>query len=453
MMSLNASESTEKDIERKQNLLITKGESNLSILRRFGVAIDQTLIKGFTPGLFVTVMGPGVSSCILYNFPYPSRWLEICGCIMFGVAVIFLIATLTCFVVSLWRYPKKFASYTSDPKTAPYMGCLSMGYNTLVNFLYFLTENWAIGIFVLWWISVILALYTAFIVFYSSFLAKQKSKSNYLDPKDLHTTLLLPMVTLIVSASSANLFALELPSVNLQIMTMIISYIMWSIGIMMATIIISVHYWRLFVFKIPPTNLIFTTFLPSGVCGQSSYFILLFGNNIYKLLVKHHDTLLSSHFLHIPGYMDISSVNTLEISISMGQVVLITAAMVGLFLLSFGYFCTYVAVISCISKIPPFTNNYNLEYAYNPLSQNPFTRIFTGFIAFNRTYWAMTFPLGTMALSNHQLAENFGGLEAFRVMATIYDVALLVITVGCICGVVYKIICFSKCVFNGTDYK
>lgn len=78
---------------------------------------------------------------------------------------------------------EKFASYTSDPKTAPYMGCLSMGYNTLVNFLYFLTENWAIGIFVLWWISVILALYTAFIVFYSSFLAKQKSKSNYLDPK------------------------------------------------------------------------------------------------------------------------------------------------------------------------------------------------------------------------------------------------------------------------------
>ena len=65
----------------------------------------------------------------------------------------------------------------------------------------------------------------------------------------------------------------------------------------------------------------------------------------------------------------------------------------------------------------------------------------------------MTFPLGTMALSNHQIAENFGGLEAFRVMATIYDVALSFITVGCICGVVYKIICFSKCVFNGRDYK
>lgn len=345
MMSFNTSESTEKDFKRKQDLLISKKESNLNILRRIGIAIDQTLIKGFTPGLFVTVMGPGVSSCILYNFPYPARWLEICGCIMFGVAVMFLIATLTCFVVSLWRYPKKFASYTSDPKVAPYMGCLSMGYNTLVNFLY-LTENWTIGIFVLWWVSVVLALYTAFVVFYSSFLAKQKSRSNYLDPKDLHTTLLLPMVTLIVSASSANLFALELPSVNLQIMTMIISYIMWSIGIVMATIIISVHYWRLFVYKIPPTNLIFTTFLPCGVCGQSSYFILLFGNNIYKLLVKHHDTLLSSHYLYIPGDIDKSSINTLELGISMGQVVLI----IGLFLLSFGYFCTYVAVVSCISK-------------------------------------------------------------------------------------------------------
>lgn len=346
-MSLNTSESTEKEFKRNQDLLICNEEgSNLSIFRRFGTAVDQTLIKGFTPGLFVTVMGPGVSSCILYNFPYPARWLEICGCIMFGVAVIFLIATLTCFVVSLLRYPKKFTSYISDPKVAPYMGCLSMGYNTLVNFLYFLTENWTIGIFVLWWISVVLALYTAFIVFYCSFLAKQKSRPNYLDPKDLHTTLLLPMVTLIVSASSANLFALELPSVNLQIMTMIISYIMWSIGIVMATIIISVHYWRLFVYKIPPTNLIFTTFLPCGVCGQSSYFILLFGNNIYKLLVKHHDTLLSSHYLYIPGDIDKSSINTLELGISMGQVVLI----IGLFLLSFGYFCTYVAVVSCISK-------------------------------------------------------------------------------------------------------
>ncbi|CUM46506.1 uncharacterized protein AC631_04795 [Debaryomyces fabryi] len=452
-MSLKSSESNERNF-KGSDFPISREESNPSVLKRFGHEIDQTLIKNFTPGLFVTVMGPGVSSGILYNFPYPAKWLEVCGCIMFGIAVIFLIATFTCFVASLLRYPQKFASYTSDPNVAPYMGCLSMGYNTLVNFLYYLTgKNWTIGIFVLWWITVALALYTSFIVFYCSFLAKQKSRSNYLDPKDLHTTLLMPMVTLIVSASTANLFALDLPSVSLKVTTMIISYIMWSTGIMMAGIIICVHFWKLFVYKIPPTNLIFTTFLPCGVCGQSSFFILLFGNNVHKLLVEYHQTLLLSHYLHIPDGIDISSLNTLEIGISMGQVALIITAMIGLFLLAFGYFCTYIAVISSISKIRPFTKHYNVDCAYNPSSPNPFTRLFRGFIAFNKTYWAMTFPLGTMALSNHQIAESFGGLEAFRIIATMYDVSLVFITIGCICGVVYKIIRFSNCVFKGISYK
>lgn len=423
-------------------------------MRRLMYAIDQKLVKGFTPAYFVTVMGTGISSGILYNFPYPARWLEICGYIMFGIGVILFFVLVACYIVCVIRYPENFKAYHNDPAVAPYMGCLPMGYNTLLNFLYYLTgTGWIIGIWVLWWISVVLSLYTACVVFYSTFLAKRKSSANYLDPKELNATLLLPIVTLTVAASSGNLFALDLPSVSFQIITMVVSYILWSNAITLAVIIITVYYWKMFVYKIPPTNLVFTSFLPVGVVGQGAFGIILLGNNMYRLIIQHHDTVLSSHYMHFPKGMDLSSVSTLGIGISVAQVVLIMTAMVCLFLISFGYFSTYIAVVSCISKIRPFTKNYNPDCAYNPSNLNSYKRLLTGLIAFNKTYWAMTFPLGTMVLSNNELSKAFGGLRAFRVIATAYAMTSLVITCGCICGVIYKVVYFAKYTLYGTNYE
>ena len=94
-----------------------------------------------------------------------------------------------------------------------------------------------------------------------------------------------------------------------------------------------------------------------------------------------------------------------------------------------------------------------MDCAYNSTSLNRIKKLLTGLIAFNRTYWAMTFPLGTMVLSNNELSKSFGGLRAFRVIATMYAVALLIITIGCICGVIYKIVCFAKYTLYGTCYE
>lgn len=131
----------------------------------------------------------------------------------------------------------------------------------------------------------------------------------------------------------------------------------------------------------------------------------------------------------------------------------IATAMMSLALISFGYFSTYIAIVSSISKIRPFTKNYNLDYAYNPSNLNPFKRMFTGLISFNKSYWAMTFPFGTMAICCNELSKIFGGLKAFRVIATIYAVALLIVTIGCICGVVYKIVYFAKYAIYNTNYE
>ena len=453
-MSSNATAKTNKSFERESALAIYERDSNDSIIRRVSFAVDQKLIKGFTPAYFGSVMGSGVSSCVLYKFPYPSKWLEICGCIMFGIGVALLLVTIACFIVSILRYPKNFAAYHSDPTIAPFVGGLPMGINTLINFLYYLTEKkWIIGIWVLWWISVVLALYTGCIVFYSAFLAKRTSSSNYLNPKDIHAAFLMPSVAFTVSASTANLLVADLPSLNLQVITLIISYIMWSNGIILTLIILSIYYWKLFIHRIPATNLVFTSFLPAGAVGQGAFCINLFGNNVYDLMIKHSDSIFSSHYLHFPVELDLSSVDSLSVGTSVGLVVLITTAMISLALISFGYFSTYIAVVSSVSKIYPFTKNYNLDYAYNPSTLNPFKRKFTGLIAFNKSYWAMTFPFGTMTICCNELSKTFGGLKAFRVIATIYAVALLIVTIGCICGVVYKILCFAKYAIYNTNYE
>ena len=85
MLSSNATAETNKNSEREQDVVIYERESNNNITGRLSFAVDQKLIKGFTPAYFGAVMGTGVSSCVLYKFPYPSRWLEICGCICLGL--------------------------------------------------------------------------------------------------------------------------------------------------------------------------------------------------------------------------------------------------------------------------------------------------------------------------------------------------------------------------------
>ncbi|CUM46507.1 uncharacterized protein AC631_04794 [Debaryomyces fabryi] len=454
MLSSNATGETHQSSEREKDLEIYVRDLKGSIIGRLCYEVDQKLIKGFTPAYFGTIMGIGVSSCVLYKFPYPSRWLEICGCIIFGVGVAFFLVIIICFVAFVLRYPKKFAAYTCDPAIAPFMGGLPMGFNTLINFVYYLTgKEWIIGVWVLWWMSVILALYTGCVVFYAAFIAKKESSSNYLNPKDINAALLMPNVAFTVSASTGNLLVVDLPSLNLQIITMIVSYILWSSGIILTFIILSIYYWKLFVHKIPATNLVFTSFLPAGAVGQGAFCINLFGNNMNNLIVQHHTTILSSHYLHFPGELDLSSVDTLGVGISIGQVALLMTAMMCLSLISFGFFSTYIAIISSISKIRPFTKNYNLDHTYKPSTLNSFTNLFTGFIKFNKSYWAMTFPLGTMAISCNELSKSFGGLKTLQVIATIYAVALLIVTIGCIFGVMYKIGYFANYALYGTNYE
>lgn len=318
------------------------------------------------------------------------------------------------------------------------MGCYAMGYNTIVNYIYLLTgKSWIIGTYCLWWIAVILSLYCSLIVFFFALISKHKNTTKKLDPANLHATLLLPIVTLTVAASLGNIFALDLPTNNLIFSTMIITYILWSVAISMAFVIIAVYFWKLFVHKIPATGAVFTLFLPVGVLGQGAYCIGLFGSNMYKFINENADSLSLLNVTYIGSEAAMEETKK-QLPLIIGSVILYSSTMMSLFLTSFGYFCTFIAVISCLSKISPFTKTPNQQFAYK--NNHPIKSKLNGMIRFFKAFWAMTFPLGTMSLSNNELHKIFNNMKAFRVVGAMYGALLLIITTGCILGCIYATI-------------
>ena len=402
-------------------------------------AIDKTLVKGFTPVYFVFIMGTGMSSSLLYNFPYPAHWLRVCSYIMFGIASIFWLVTTIFCIISIIKYPKKLYTFHCDPNVAPFMGCYAMGYNTLVNYIYLLTgESWIIGTYCLWWLAVFFSLYTACIVFYFSLIGKN-SLTPRIETHDLNATLLLPIVTLTVASSSGGLFTEDLPNNTLKMSTMVICYILWSTAISTAFFIIAVYFWRLFVHKIPATDRVFTSFLPIGALGQGAYGVMLFGVNMHKFILENYTKLSVLNISYMESNSAIDTDGQLLLSIVIGNVILYSCAMISLFLISFGYFCTVIAIASCLSKISPFAQSPNPQFIYKSKSDHFVKRRFDGAIRFSKTFWAMTFPLGTMSLSNYELHIVFNNMKAFRVVGAMYATLLLCVTIGCLLGFLYAL--------------
>ncbi|KAI5957238.1 hypothetical protein KGF54_000166 [Candida jiufengensis] len=356
------------------------------------------VVKNFSVAYFVSVMGTGISSSLLYEFPFPGEWLKYCSYIMFAICCILFLGNCTLFILSCIYFPGRFRSYHLDPTKATYMGAFSMGYITIVNYINLLVNGHHMYfVWTLWWIAVFTAVYTSFLVVYLSFFSKL-NKSE-VDAK-LNATLLLPIVAITVCSSSGHAIELDLYTTNETVITMIVSLMLWCLSISLAYMIMTIYIWRLIVHKIPPTNLIFTSFLPVGFLGQSSYSIYLFGVHVNELVP--HDLLYGKMLLCIGGF-------------------------IGLFLLSFGYFMTFVAIASILSKISPFAKLPNSKHTNR-----------YGLLKHHKGFWAMTFPMGTMALSNIEIGRGGVGdypLLTFKVMGSIFAVACILITSSCCIGV------------------
>lgn len=408
---------------------------------------DSVLISGFHPGFFSSVMGTGISANILYTFAFPAHWLRICAYIMGIISLSLFFFLCGCFILALWKRPAFFAQCHWNPQIAPFMGCLVMGFTSLVSLLHAITEkSWIMACWALWWITVAASVYTGFVTFFFCFCAKNRSSNvGLMLPESLSFSFVLPVVTLTVSASCGGAMALDLPLANLAAITSVVSFLMWAVAVFLASIITTVNYWRLFVYRLPPTSAVFSVFLPIGYLGQGAFGILLLGRNCFLLLMDNHSKVPNSSYMEFVAHTaSKNGVSTTGLPLMVGLAVLVWCIFAALFLVAFGYFATFLAVASVLSKTRPFSRNApSLPAVYN-FDEKSFRARFNGFLRFNRNFWSMTFPLGTMAQSNAELYNVFHGFRAFRYISVIYSVVVFVVTIGCLFGVVCRVVAAMK---------
>ncbi|SCW03630.1 LAFE_0G14708g1_1 [Lachancea fermentati] len=399
-------------------------------------ALMRRYIDGFSPFWFVTVMGTGISSDILHSFPYEAYWLRICSYIMFAIACLLFLTLLAICIANLVTTVKRNSltayceKFFLDSTHNVFWGTFPMGLITILNFIFQLCSRELKGtisadrlirtIYVLWWFDLVVSLGTAWgvtFLIWKSFHGADCSPHDCIQTKvmreKLQSVLLLPIVPLVVVCSSGSLFVMsdlftKNMTRNIQLVTLVIIAMVWLHALLLVVFITTIYFWNLYVNKIPKITAIFSMFLVIGPLGQGSFGILLLTDDV-KLYTEQYYRL------------DLSDFDSRVIQVAVTWSFKVAGVVLSLMLISTGIFFTIITLMSIASYVHSKDSDIKIH-------------------KFHKGWWAMTFPLGTMALGTNEFYKQYNPyvpLSAFRVVSAIYSVLCIGSTITCLIGTLY----------------
>ncbi|KAK4046256.1 Plasma membrane sulfite pump involved in sulfite metabolism [Microbotryomycetes sp. JL221] len=325
-------------------------------------------IKYFAPAWFAVTMGTGISSILLHNLPYQFKGLNTIAIIMFVLNTI-LFCTFTAMSIARYvMYPTYFMKMLAHPASSLFLGTFAMGFATVgdgvVLFCVPAIESrdaWIRFAWALWWldafVSVVIAIGVPFVMF---------TRQTH-TPTSMTAVWFLPVVAPIVAAAHGGIVA-EVLAPTHAFVTILLSYMMLGIGLAPAFLLMALYFQRLALHKLPPTAVIFSTFLPVGPCGQSAYAFM----QLSRMLVNktEQDTNFGRNLF---STVDLHTVVMAVYACSM---------VAALFMVGLGVFWMTLAIGSLVKTYK------------------------TTWIPFNLGFWALTFPVGTMASAVIMLARE-----------------------------------------------
>ena len=237
----------------------------------------------------------------------------------------------------------------------------------------------------LWWVALVLASTSAFMVP----LAMQTTHQH--TSESLTAAWLLPIVPPITIAASgatiANLLVDSDPDYALNIW--IASYVMEGIGCLLAAMILVLYFQRLALHHMPGREVVVTTFLPLGPCGQGGYAILQLGR-------------LSKTLFPVISARNPNSTEGLAILADAANGLYALGIAIGLLTWALGIWFTFLAISALI--------RHRLR----------------GSISWSLGFWGFTFPLGSLNLLTYALGTTFDSMF-FKVVGTIMTAAVVLL--------------------------
>lgn len=186
---------------------------------------------------------------------------------------------------------------------------------------------------------------------------------------------LLPIVSCIVAAASGGVVAQVLPDPNYALVTVIMSYILWGMGIPLALVVLTIYFHRLAIHKLPPSEVIVSVFLPLGPMGQGGYGIMQLGKVAAKVFPE-------TKTLHPMA----------------GEMLYVLGWFIAIVLWGFGLAWLFFAVASIArTKFP-----------------------------FNMGWWGFTFPIGVFTMATISFAQELPS-AFFRILGTVLAVSVMVL--------------------------
>lgn len=225
-------------------------------------------------------MGTGICNTLLFLLPWQSTHAAFraigAAFLLLDIAIFLFFSFLT--VSRYVLYPEIFPAMLNHPVHSLFLGTIPMGFVTIVSGIALLGDAYGIegttqvaaG---LWWVAMALSSVSVFMVP----LAMQTTHKH--TSESLTAAWLLPIVPPItVAASGASISRLLIPIDPEYALTVWIgSYVMNGIGYLLAGMVLVLYFQRLALHHMPGKEVVVTTFLPLGPCGQGGYSLLELG--------------------------------------------------------------------------------------------------------------------------------------------------------------------------------
>ncbi|UPK97261.1 hypothetical protein LCI18_008196 [Fusarium solani-melongenae] len=337
----------------------------------------RRVVRNFTPSWFAVNMGTGIVSILLHNLPYNAIWLQYISYVFFGLNVLLFTVFMGISVARYTLYPEIWGAMVAHPAQSLFLGCMPMGFATIINMMVFCCKHWGDWVIYLawafWWVDVWLSIGTCISM---PFIVMHRHRPGL---QNITAALLLPIVPAVVAAATGGIVAEVLPNRHHALTTVITSYVLWGIGESFSACVLALYFHRLTIHSIPPKEVIVSVFLPIGPLGQGGYGIQQLGKVAMQLIPE------STAFT--------------TISARAGEMLYVLGVFLAIMMWGFALVWLSFALISIITM------------------QN---------FPFNMGWWGFTFPLGVLATCTSALAQNLDS-DFFKVSTMIISLSVVLL--------------------------